>query len=262
MSLLTKTAVTFAVIGAASSFSAPPAPTLVRTEASNRCHSSSRLEVSAQFRKKARAESDDDRRRHGLDPCPEPDDDPSLDRREAAFAMLGRLWAAGALPAAVLSSNASPALAEYGADAKLSLPNPLEAMSDRVNKQCLVESLGNRECLVYMDPENKLYQGADAVALAERIEKCSEALATIPPLVEDKKWSKVVGVMTGPMGTLGATMDQLQKLSGANGLADKAKKVKADLYAIAAAADRKQQDEALKYHKLATEDLIAFVKAL
>eukprot|EP00566_Odontella_aurita_P017638 CAMPEP_0113534948 /NCGR_PEP_ID=MMETSP0015_2-20120614/5429_1 /TAXON_ID=2838 /ORGANISM="Odontella" /LENGTH=261 /DNA_ID=CAMNT_0000434139 /DNA_START=158 /DNA_END=943 /DNA_ORIENTATION=- /assembly_acc=CAM_ASM_000160 len=261
MSWLFKTAVSILVIGATSGFSTLPASTAVRNDA-NRCYSSSRLDVSTRLRDRGQAGSSGSGRRPRPEPCPEPEDDPTLDRREAAFAMLGRLWAAGALPAVVLSSSAPPAIAEYGADAKMSLPNPLESIADRATKQCLVESLGNRECLVYLDPENKLYQGADAAILVERIEKASEALASIPPLVDDKCWSKVLGVITGPMGTLGTTMDQLQKISGGTGLAEKAKKVKTDLYAIAAAADRRQQAEALEYHKMATDDLVAFVKAL
>lgn len=261
MCLLFRSAIASLVVGATSAFNTAPISATVRTCA-DQCQWSSRLDVSTQLRKGDQFESCEGGRRRSLEPCPEPEDDPALDRREAAFAMLGRLWAAGAIPAAALSSRPLPALAEYGADAKLSLPNPLEAITDRATKQCLVESLGNRECLVYLDPENKLYQGADAAILVERIEKASEALASIPPLVEEKKWSKVLGILTGPMGQLSTTMDQLQKLSGAAGLAEKGKKVKTDIYAIAAAADKRQQAEALKYHKMATKDLVAFVRAL
>ena len=78
-----------------------------------------------------------------------------LDRREAAFAMLGTIWATST----TAFSFPEPASAAYGVDAKIELPNMVENMSNRASKQCLVESLGNRECLVWMDPENKLYQG-------------------------------------------------------------------------------------------------------
>jgi len=203
-------------------------------------------------------------RKRNCDPCDinslnDDDDDSldvSLDRREAMFALLGTLWAT--LPR-------SPAHAVYGTDAKLELPNPMEGMSNRVNKQCLVETLGNRECLVYMDDATKfLYQGADGQVLVTRVEKASSALASIPPLIETKKWSAVQGVMTGPMGELISTMGQLAKLSESKTdvLQSKIKSVKTDLYAIQAAVDRKDPTAALKAHTAATNDLVAFVKVL
>uniref|UniRef100_A0A7S4VYZ6 Uncharacterized protein n=1 Tax=Ditylum brightwellii TaxID=49249 RepID=A0A7S4VYZ6_9STRA len=123
--------------------------------------------------------------------------------------------------------------------------------------------MGNRECLVYLDPENKLYQGADTRILLERVEKSTEALATIPELIDAKKWLAIVGVLTGPMGTLVRSMDQLSKLSqDPSRTAQLVKQVKTDLYAIAASVDRKQGDKALEYHKEATQHLVEFVNAL
>ena len=71
------------------------------------------------------------------------------DRREVLFAMMGSMWSISAVP--------QPVYATYGMDAKIELPDVIAGMNDRQNKQCLVESLGNRECLVYkeIDP-NKL----------------------------------------------------------------------------------------------------------
>uniref|UniRef100_A0A7S1V7Q1 Uncharacterized protein n=1 Tax=Grammatophora oceanica TaxID=210454 RepID=A0A7S1V7Q1_9STRA len=186
--------------------------------------------------------------------CPETTrEDPDLDRREALFAMLG--WAA----AVVLPPSA---FAAAGAEAKIVIPDVYGAMSDRINRQCLVETLGNRECLVYMDDANKVYQGADSKVLLERIEKASAALATVPQLVEDKKWSKVTGVLTGPLGQLTATMNQLVKLSEKPIAADLAKKTKLDLFAMGAAADKKQGKPILDAHEKATNDLVAFLEAL
>lgn len=196
-------------------------------------------------------------------PCPESDDDPDMDRREATLAMLGSLWAAGAMPAAMLTGNAQPAIAEYGTDAKLELPNPMGQMRDRANKQCLMESLGTRECLVYEDPDNKLYQNPDTKVLVERVEKAGEALATIPELIEKKSWIQITGVLTGPMGTLANSMDLLSKASdNPSATADQAKRVKTDLYAIAGAVDRRNGGAALEYHKLATEHLVDYIKSL
>jgi hypothetical protein len=198
------------------------------------------------------------------DPCQpvldDTQDDADQGRREAAFAMLGTIWAAGAIPTALIFPQAA-----NGNDANIELPNVVQGMDDRQNKQCLVESLGNRECLAYMDEANKLYKGkgVDNKLLLERIEKASVALASVPGLVEAKCWSKVIGVLTGPMGELIRNMGQLADLSENSLLAkDSIKQVKADLYAISAAVDRKDQIKALQSRSAATNDLVAFVKAL
>lgn len=51
--------------------------------------------------------------------------------------------------ALLLAGRPQPAAAVYGVDAKMSFPDPIQGLADRNGKQCLVESLGNRECLVY-----------------------------------------------------------------------------------------------------------------
>merc|ERR1712232_123401 len=103
----------------------------------------------------------------------------------------------------------SPANAVYGADAKIEMPNMMQQMADRANKQCLVESLGNRECLVYMDPDNQLYQGANTAKLLQRIDTSSVALTKIPELVDAKKWMNIKSIIAGPMGELLSTMNLL-----------------------------------------------------
>ena len=219
-----------------------------------------------QFRTPSSLSASPEKEKLDCDPCasnlPE---DVDLDRREAFFSMLGMAWAAGTLPAALLTTTSpqDAAYAVYGSDAKIELPNPIQSMTDRATKQCLVESLGTRECLVYADMENRLYQGADGKLLLERVETASQSLGRIPALVEAKKWSQVTGVLTGPMGELIRTMNQLVELSENKVVAkSKVTQVKNDLYAIAAAVDRKQIDVALKSHQDATNHLVDFVKAL
>lgn len=48
---------------------------------------------------------------------------------------------------------ANPCLsnAAYGDSAQILIPDVVQGISDRTNKQCLVESLGNRECLGKFD---------------------------------------------------------------------------------------------------------------
>ena len=195
-------------------------------------------------------------------PCPDPEEDVDLDRREAVFAALGALWAAttGIGTSLLLPDSAQ---ASYGDDAKIELPNPYQQMADRASKQCLVESLGNRECLVFADEANRLYRGADTAALLTRVEKAAAALQTVPELCEARKWSQITGVLTGPMGDLIRTMGQMADLSenadAARGVVATTKK---DLYALQDGVSRKDQALVSKSQQAATNDLVAFVKAL
>ena len=191
------------------------------------------------------------------DTCPDPPEDKDLDRREALFAMMGSMWSVGLVGDAIMvGGQGSPANA-FGEDAKMEFPDVMAGLSDRANKQCIVESLGNRECLVYMDPANAVYQGQDVSLLLERIEMSARALSSIPEYAESKQWSKVVGVLTGPMGTLTNTMNQLS--GGRKELLEAAKNVKNDIISIGQAAGRKDKEKVLLYHQRATESLVQFV---
>jgi hypothetical protein len=157
----------------------------------NNVNTPSRLQTDSRLKTKNRYSTEyltDDKSKCEL--CPESE----MDRREAAFAMIGTMWSAGMIPSAVLGSP-KPAEAVYGADANIEVPNVMDNMNNRVNQQCLVESLGNRECLVYLDPEKKIYQGPESEILVERLEAATEALAEIPSLVTEKKWSKVSTIL-------------------------------------------------------------------
>ena len=202
--------------------------------------------------------------------CPEDNDDESdgdesstlEDRREAMFAMIGGVWATTTTAWSLAPNEAS---ATYGNDAKMTFPNPMESMSDRTNKQCLVESLGNRECLVYQEDEEKLlYKGADVSVLLERVSKAAKALEyDIPPLVAAKKWTQITGVLTGPMGQLSSTLALIEKYSDQPSMAKQnAGKVKQDVFAMGTAVTNKQPDIVLKYQQLAIEDLATFLKSL
>mmetsp|Transcript_4165 Transcript_4165/g.7172 ORF Transcript_4165/g.7172 Transcript_4165/m.7172 type:complete len:237 (-) Transcript_4165:1477-2187(-) len=183
-------------------------------------------------------------------------DDVEYDRREVVFSTLGTVLAS-------MIGRPAASDAVYGTDANIELPNVLEGITKRATEECLVESLGNRECLLYMDPANKLFQGFDSKVLLERLESSSQALATIPNLIVAKKWSAVNGVLTGPMGTLVSTMNELTKLSGnPDHAGELAKATKLDIIAISQAADRKQADKALAFHRKATDHLAEFVKGL
>jgi hypothetical protein len=240
--------------------------------------------TATQTKRRALMSPDEDvKRRRCRHPCPDPPDDWVLERREALFSTLGAVWATLSGPrtfrttastkattaaaSTVISSlwawaeRPWTAAAGAGAEAKMALPNPLQSASDRDTKQCLVESLGNRECLVYEDPANKLYQGIDTSKVLARLEPATAALATIPSFVATKQWSKINSALTGPMSELIRTMGQLSVLGNAAAQSMVAT-VKKDLYALQEALSRKDGALVLQFHAAATNDLAAFVQAL
>eukprot|EP00533_Pseudo-nitzschia_delicatissima_P013575 CAMPEP_0197270314 /NCGR_PEP_ID=MMETSP1432-20130617/6959_1 /TAXON_ID=44447 /ORGANISM="Pseudo-nitzschia delicatissima, Strain UNC1205" /LENGTH=310 /DNA_ID=CAMNT_0042735595 /DNA_START=149 /DNA_END=1081 /DNA_ORIENTATION=- len=201
--------------------------------------------------------------------CPENeenyDDDESEDledRREALFAAMGGLWAVAtttSVSSAVLGFPEA-SLATAGVDAKMAFPDVVGGMNDRNTKQCLVESLGNRECMVYKetDPDKLLYKGVDAQQLLDRTKKATAALGEIPALVEKKKWNDINGILIGPMGELSSTLTLLSKDDATK--TKLARKVKEDLFAMGTATTQRQQDVILKYHAAATKDLSKFLE--
>jgi len=180
-------------------------------------------------------------------------------RREVLFSTIGAVWAAVTTTATVLPQQ--PAYATAGVDANMAFPDIVGGMADRANKQCLVESLGNRECLVYQDDSSKfLYQGADSSALVERLRITFQALEQIPPLVETKQWTKINGLLTGPMGQLSRTLTDIVKLSPTS--KNKAQAVKNDVLAMGTATQQRQPTEIMKYQQLAIKDLTEFIQAV
>jgi len=171
------------------------------------------------------------------------DDDSEMDRREAIFSMLGTVLA-------VTSWRPAAAHADYGKEANIEMPDLWAAFMKNLEEE---------------DTSKYIYQGPDPKILLERMEQAFQALATIPDLVEAKKWSQVNGVLTGPMGTLVTTMDQLMQLTSKE-KREVSKKLaataKADLFDIVQAVEKRKGDKALAAHQKATEDLLEFVKSL
>merc|ERR1712032_98417 len=99
----------------------------------------------------------------------------------------------------------------------------------------------------------------------DRLSGSMTALKDIPQLLEKKQWSKVTGVLTGKMGTLSTTMNEMVKLidevdEGARknkcrALSDNIRK---DLYAISGAVDRKQVKEAMVHFEKTERNLKTF----
>lgn len=122
------------------------------------------------------------------------------------------------------------------------------------------------------DPSTFVYQGADRETQLQRMSRAASALKQIPSIAQQRKWSQVNGVLTGPLGTLIQTMNQI--VAGTDGtrtdfgkvppVNQKAKaaalKVKTDLYAIGQAAAKKNEQECIRATEVALNDLNAFVK--
>jgi hypothetical protein len=177
------------------------------------------------------------------------------------------------------TNNHIVANAAYGDMAKIELPNPYQTLVDRSNRQCLVESLGNRECLAYADDINhRLYQGVvDTSPILNRINQAIISFGEIPTLVNAKKWSQISSILTGgPAGELIRNMGLLvadlssssssSSSSSDNNNMSKSRQiiavVKKDLYAMNDALQRKDATLILKYHNATTQDLLNFINSL
>mmetsp|Transcript_9265 Transcript_9265/g.13861 ORF Transcript_9265/g.13861 Transcript_9265/m.13861 type:complete len:127 (-) Transcript_9265:451-831(-) len=83
-------------------------------------------------RKRTNVEEFEQSKKLKCEVCPEQDLDLDMDRREASFALLGQILAAGVGTSALLSPPA-PVEAVYGADANIEMPNVVEGINKRVN---------------------------------------------------------------------------------------------------------------------------------
>ena len=92
----------------------------------------------------------------------------------------------------------------------------------------------------------------------QRIATAVSKLQTIPDFVQSKKWSQVQGVITGPLGTLIATMNQI---GGSNKEAKQIiSKVKVDLFSIGQCAATKNESACIAATATTLNDVNDFVK--
>lgn len=108
--------------------------------------------------------------------------------------------------------------------------------------------------------KDALYSGADLEVQLRRIGEAAVRLPEIASLAEDKKWSQVQGIITGPLGTLLQTLNSVVSASkGDKRTAAAAKAVKADLLDINAGLLKKDGAACIKAASRAESDLEAFV---
>jgi hypothetical protein len=135
------------------------------------------------------------------------------------------------------------AFAAYGDSSNIELPSYVDFLIEK-NKQA--------------DPSTFLYQGADREAVLNRLKAAISYLETLPAVVQSHKWSQVQGIITGPLGTLTATMRQV---SASNQEAKKiSAKVKLDLFNIGVSSTSKDEAACLAASEAALQDLNDFVK--
>jgi len=110
-----------------------------------------------------------------------------------------------------------------------------------------------------VDPNSVLYKGPDIELQLRRIGDAGARLPEIAALAEEKKWSQVQGIITGPLGTLLQTMNNVASIAGTKEAKDAAKDVKTDLIEIGVAAGRKESAACVKAASKAAKDLEKFV---
>jgi hypothetical protein len=144
---------------------------------------------------------------------------------------------------AVVALPVQPALADYGSSAPIQLPSYIDFLIEKSKT---------------VDPDSSLYKGADLQTQLGRMKKATIRLAEIPAIAEQKKWTQITGILTGPLGELLSTMT----LVSANNEKAKeaAKKVKLDLYAIGAGASKKNEAACNQATQASLKDLEAFIK--
>lgn len=134
--------------------------------------------------------------------------------------------------------------ASYGDSSNIVMPNYIEYLIEK-----------NQEGM----PVDSLYKGPDAETQIRRIGEAANRLPEIITLAEEKKWSQVQGLITGPLGTLLQTMNSIVSLAGTREAKDAAKLVKSDLLEIGVAAGEKSSEKCVRAAEKASKDLEKFV---
>ncbi|KAL3902262.1 MAG: hypothetical protein SGILL_010884 [Bacillariaceae sp.] len=111
------------------------------------------------------------------------------------------------------------------------------------------------------DDSTALYKGADPATILRRLQESEKRLQEIPALTEEKKWTQISGLVTGPLGTLSQTISQIATPDSKQKVKDMAKKVKADVLGIGQAAERKNGDGCVAQAAAASKDLKSLLEA-
>lgn len=183
------------------------------------------------------------------------EEDRAFTSRRRFFVSATAGGAASTVALLTLASSPPAASAKYGESSSMELPSYIDYLIEKNARP---------------DASQVLYQGADPSVLLRRLQDAQTRLAEISSLAEQKKWTQISGIVTGPLGTLSATLNQIVAAAAAAASAssssskspvrDAANKVKADVLGIGQAADRKNGDGCSKQAELASQDLRAFLQ--
>lgn len=150
----------------------------------------------------------------------------------------------------------SPSHGKYGDSSSMELPSYIDYLIEKNTSP---------------NDSKALYQGADPATVLRRLSISEGCLGQIPVLAEEKKWSQINGILTGPLGTLSLTMNQIvfiisssnsppQSPKRAKKVQEAVRKVKGDIVAIGQAADRKNAMDCTKQADMASTDLKALLE--
>mmetsp|Transcript_19832 Transcript_19832/g.31996 ORF Transcript_19832/g.31996 Transcript_19832/m.31996 type:complete len:239 (+) Transcript_19832:83-799(+) len=135
--------------------------------------------------------------------------------------------------------------AKYGVSSNMELPNYIDYLIEKNEVP---------------DNSKVLYKGADPSTLLRRLQDAERRLQEIDSLAEQKKWTQINGIVTGPLGTLSMTLSQIASPESSPALKTAAKKLKADVLAIGQAADKKNGNACSNQAALARQDLKSFLE--
>lgn len=142
--------------------------------------------------------------------------------------------------------GSSPAWAKYGSSSNMELPNYIEYLVEK-NSQGANQG-------------KALYKGADPIVLLRRLQEADSRLQEVPKLAEARKWSQIQGLLTGPLGTLSQTLNQIATPDSDPKVQGASKKLKADLIAIGQGASKKSDTACIANAQAASKDLVSFLE--
>mmetsp|Transcript_56651 Transcript_56651/g.65277 ORF Transcript_56651/g.65277 Transcript_56651/m.65277 type:complete len:285 (+) Transcript_56651:104-958(+) len=167
------------------------------------------------------------------------------------FTTTGMIFRHMMLPTVALVVVPSPSHGKYGESSSMELPSYIDYLIEKNTSP---------------NDSKALYQGADPATVLKRLSTSERSLGQISVLAEEKKWSQINGILTGPLGTLSMTMNQivfiisssnspLQSPKRTKKVQEAIRKVKGDIVAIGQAADRKNAMDCTKQTDMASTDL-------
>jgi dsRNA-specific ribonuclease len=143
---------------------------------------------------------------------------------------------AGALVGMGMTANA-----KYGESSNLELPSYIDYLIEKNTQP---------------DRSAALYQGIDSTTLLRRLSEVETRLQEVPNLAQQRKWTQINGLVTGPLGTLSMTLNQIAAVPNASSKTKYfIKQIKSDVLGIGQAASKKNAEGCSKQAALASQDL-------